>query len=253
MVRTESGSVASGSAAPRPAIIPAHADARNWQALERQDWHLWILVLLLMFVMGASLLVFMFPSAFWPEEESAAPALQRAFFGFCLLFVLALAYMLQRQATVRRLRRSLYEAQAAAVAAEREANLRGFEALPKAAQFHDSLAMEYLRASHSDGHLAVLLLEAAEATPEDMGHVSGLLRGILRPGETLFRISENALGVIMPGTPQKVAAAFGTSVQERAGSLRAGMPVSVTVGSYPEEIATVSEFEQLLRSVIQSG
>lgn len=249
---TEAAPPESGSTPQRPAVTPAHADARNWQALERQDWHLWILAILLMLVMAVSLLIFMFPSVFWAQEQPAGHTPQRAFFGFCLLFALALVYMLQRQATVRRLRRSLYEAQAAAVAAEKEANLRGFEALPKVAQFHDSLAMEYLRASHTKGHLAVLLLQAANATLEDMGHVSGLLRGILRPGEALFRISGNALGAILPGTPPEAAAAFGTLVQDRAGSLRAEMPVSVTVGTYPEEIATVSEFERLLRDVVQS-
>jgi GGDEF domain-containing protein len=230
---------------------PATADSRNWQAMERQDWHLWALAMLLMFVLGISLLTFMFPSVFWAREESAVQAPQRAFFGFCLLLALALVYMLQRQSTVRRLRRSLYEAQAAAAAAQQQANIRSFQALPEVGQFHDSLAMEYLRASRSQGHLAVLLLRAAEATPDDLGRISGLLRDILRPGEALFRVSADALGVILPRMGPEGAAAFGTLVQERVSALRAGLSAAVAVRTYPEEVATVAEFEKLLRGTLQ--
>ena len=60
----------------------------NWESLERQDWHLWILAVLLMFVLGVSLLSFMFPSVFWMGRETHLGAPERAFFGFCVLLAL---------------------------------------------------------------------------------------------------------------------------------------------------------------------
>lgn len=73
----------------------------NWGTLERLDWHLWVLAILLIFVLGISLLSFMFPSAFWLGEQQPSSISQRAFVGFSVLLALVLVYLLQRQATVR--------------------------------------------------------------------------------------------------------------------------------------------------------
>src|SRR5262249_10944411 len=112
----------------------------SWESLEQQDWHLWILAVLLIFVLGVSLLSFMFPSVFWITRESNLSAPERAFFGFCVLLALTLVYMLQRQATIRRLKRSLYLAQVAARDAEQRVHLVSLTSLPELNQFRDSLA-----------------------------------------------------------------------------------------------------------------
>src|SRR3989304_4821077 len=117
----------------------------DWETVERLDWHLWILAILLIFVLGISLLSFMFPGAFWVEREPVPQTTQRAFVGFCVLLALILVYLLQRQATVRRLKSQLFEAQAAAAAAEQDAASQTFLALPGLTQFRDALAMEYRR------------------------------------------------------------------------------------------------------------
>jgi len=128
-----------------------HSERRdlNWETVERLDWHLWILAILLIFVLGVSLLGFMFPTAFWFGQEQPLESPQRAFVGFCVLLALVLVYLLQRQATVRRLKRQLFHAQAAVVAAEREAAVQTFLGLPGTSHFRDALAMEYRRASVS--------------------------------------------------------------------------------------------------------
>lgn len=93
----------------REAEHPRKGDL-NWDALERLDWHLWGLAIVLIFVLGVSLLSFMFPSVFWLGRSSPADTSQRAFFGFCTLLGLSVIYLLQRQSTVRRLKRQVYEA-----------------------------------------------------------------------------------------------------------------------------------------------
>ena len=116
----------------------------KWGTLERLDWHLWVLAILLIFVLGISLLTFMFPSVFWLGEQQSSPTSQRAFVGFSVLLALVLVYLLQRQATVRRLKRQLFEAQATAVAAERRAAIQSFQTLPGTGQFRDALALAML-------------------------------------------------------------------------------------------------------------
>src|SRR3990172_4672092 len=148
----------------------------NWEMLERQDWHLWILAVLLMFVLGISLLSFMFPSVFWLGQQTEIGTPERAFFGFCVLLALTLVYMLQRQATIRGLKRSLYRAQAAASEAEQQARITAFTSLPQVGQFRDSLAMEYRRASHAGDSLALMLLALPQSAPEELGRLAHLLR-----------------------------------------------------------------------------
>ena len=165
----------------------------NWETLERQDWHLWILAVLLMFVLGVSLLSFMFPSVFWLNRQADIGTPERAFFGFCLLLALTLVYMLQRQAMVRRLKRSLYQAQVAASEAEQQVHLVSLTSLPELNQFRDSLAMEYRRATHAGESLSVILLDLGDVSEDKLGSMAHLLRLMLRPHETLFRVSPQRL------------------------------------------------------------
>lgn len=226
----------SGPAAPSPEEI-------SWEALERQDWHLWILAILLMFVLGVSLLSFMFPSAFWFRDELAVSAPQRAFLGFCILLSLALVYMLQRQAMVRRLKRQLFQARAATTAAERKAVLQAFVTLPGMAQFRDMLAMEYRRAATSGCTLALAMFSIRNPSREELGHVANMFRYMLRRGESLFRVAENALALLLPRMSLRDAAAFASQAQEHMAAHFPEVDASVTVTAYPEDAAGLSELE----------
>ena len=41
----------------------------SWETADRLDWHLWVLAILLIFVLGVSLLGFMFSAAFWANTK----------------------------------------------------------------------------------------------------------------------------------------------------------------------------------------
>ena len=101
---------------------------------------------------------------------------QRAVLGFCVLLALVLVVHAQAAATVRRLRRQLFEAAAAVVETEREAATQAFLALPGMDQFRDAMAMEYRRASTSSAHLALVLLGRRDASREELGCIANLLR-----------------------------------------------------------------------------
>jgi GGDEF domain-containing protein len=222
----------------------------NWETLERQDWHLWILAVLLLFVLGVSLLSFMFPSVFWLSRGAEISTPERAFFGFCVLLALTLVYMLQRQATVRRLKRSLYQAQVAASEAEQEVHLVSLTSLPELHQFRDSLAMEYRRASHASESLSVILLDLGDVAEEKLGRMAHLLRLVLRPHETLFRLSQQRFGLILPIMRSADADAFANQITDR---LRRGMPgteITSTVLVYPEQASSLTELEGRLRVLV---
>jgi GGDEF domain-containing protein len=217
----------------------------SWENLERMDWQLWLLATLLIFVLGAGLLSFMFPSAFWLGGGLEAAGPERAFFGFCVLLALVLVYLLQKQAKVRQLRRELYEAQANLAKVEREAAIQSFETLPGMNQFRDAMAMEYRRASTSGAHLAVVLLTVPGAALEGLGRMARLLRSLLRQGETLYRISDMAVGILMPGMKLSEAASFAAQVESLSGFSKKEIEMNIT--AYPEDASSLNALEGNLR------
>ncbi len=217
----------------------------SWEELDRRDWHLWIFATLLLFTLGISLLSFMFPAVFW-FHDTALKAPEHAFFGFSVLLALVMVYILQRQATVRQLKRQLFEAQTAMAAVKREATIQAFRTLPGADQFRDALAMEYRRAATSESHLAAAVFISPQASLEVLGRMAYLLRSMLRRGESLYRVSDRALGVILPGVRLTDVASFAAQVGELSGIPKEEQEVNVT--AYPDEADSLTELERRLRS-----
>ncbi|OFV99813.1 MAG: hypothetical protein A3F68_05040 [Acidobacteria bacterium RIFCSPLOWO2_12_FULL_54_10] len=223
----------------------------NWDAVERLDWHLWTLSILLIFVLGISLLSFMFPSVFWVTSNSTLDSSQRAFIGFCTLMGLTLIYLFQRQSTVRKLKRQLYEARVAMATAERVAVADAFLNLPGSDQFHDTLAMEYRRASTLGAHLAGVLLTAPKSSSETIGSMTRRIRITLRQGEKMFRISDHSLGIILPKMKLAEVRSFLWQIESSAEISNLEIETRSTV--YPEEVSSLSEMEGCLRGMEARG
>ncbi len=218
----------------------------DWEELERQDWHLWIFAILLLFILGVSLLSFMFPAVFWLQGNTPLKTPERAFFGFSVLLSLVMVYMLQRQATVRQLKRQLFEAQRAMTAVKREATIQAFRTLPGKDQFLDALAMDYRRAATSESHLAAGIFISPHASSEALGRMAYLLRSMLRRGESVYRISDRALGVILPEMRLSDVASLAAQVWELSGIPKDEQEVNIT--AYPDEADSLTELERRLRS-----
>lgn len=221
---------------------------KNLEHLDRQDWQLWTLAVLMMFVLGVSLLSFMFPAAFWNAEQMAIRAPQRAFVGFCVLLSLALLYMLQRQARVRSLRRQLFAALALAAEGEQRALWRAFHSLPGMRQFRDSLAMEFRRASAAQKHLAVILLEVSLTEAEAMGQIAATVRQMLRRSESLFRLADTSLGVILPESTLVEANALASQAEQNVRLSRPELSLNARVTAFPDEAQSYYDLEEKLRT-----
>jgi hypothetical protein len=217
----------------------------SWETVDRMDWQLWSMAILLILVLGIGVLGFMFPSVFWLGQELTVKAPERAFFGFCALLVLAVVYLLQKNAKVRQLKRQLIEAHRALTSAEREADIQSFQALPSLNQFRDALAMEFRRASTSAAYMTVLIFTASRVPPEGLGRMSRQLRSMTRQGESLYRISDNAVGVILPGMKLSNGASFAAQVENICGISKENLEVRIT--AYPEDASGLAELEGRLR------
>lgn len=239
-------SVFPGHTAAVPTKLHDPENRFDWESVERLDWHLWMLAILLIFVLGVSLLSFMFPGAFWTKADVAQDTTQQAFFGFCVLLALVLVYLLQRQAAVRRLKHQLFDSQAAVLAAEQEAASETFLSLPGLSQFRDVLAMEYRRAATANTPLAAALFTAPRASLAVLGHMVRFLRCVLRRGESLYRISDNAVVAILPGMRLSEAAFLVGQVESFRGRPKGELELRVT--SYPEECGSLGQLEERLRA-----
>jgi hypothetical protein len=217
----------------------------SFESVERQDWHLWLLSTLMIFLLGVSLLSFMFPTVFWSQDGFVLQAPQRAFAGFCVLLMLLLTYLAQRQSTVRRLRRQVFEARAMVLELERHGKLLMFQALPGSSQFEDMLAMEYRRAATSNTPLAVVLLPFPKTIIEQVGRAASLIHPMLRKGEHLFRLSDRELATIHPGMSSAAATDFSQHLN-RLIATETAMPEPVVV-SYPEGVASLSGIKREIR------
>ena len=217
----------------------------TWETLDYLDWQLWMLAVLLIGVLGVGVLSFMFPTAFLLKESSAIRAPERVFFGFCVLLALTLVYLLQKQAKLRQLKRELVEAQTALARAEQEADIQALQTLPSLDQFRDTLAMEYRRASTAGTHVAVVLFNAPSVPLEGLGRMTSLVRSMLRHGETLYRISDKAVGLILPGMKLSNGMSFAAHVEALSGFPKRDLEVKIT--AYPDDVSTLTELEGKLR------
>ena len=228
------------------ATAPGAEKNECWERLEVQDNRLWILTVALMFILGVSLLSFMFPAVFWFADERKFSAPVRAFVGFGILQLLSLIYIVQKQSSVRTLRTRLYEALSAASRNESAVLATAFLALPGNTQLKDSLSMEYRRAASSHETLSLILLDCPDAPAEFMGKIAKQLAPALGRKEALYRCSEHTLVAILPGVPLKNAESLGYLAKVLFEQISPSAGVRVVATAYPEKAESYSELKAAL-------
>ncbi len=115
----------------------------SWELLERWEWQLWAFAGVVICVLGGGLLSFMFPTAFWSSMNVMIRNPDRAFWGFGVLVVMAIAYLMERQYRIGKLRRELVGKLKSAVINEREAAIQSLQALLSASRLFDAQGTEH--------------------------------------------------------------------------------------------------------------
>jgi len=145
---------------------------------------------------------------------------------------------------VRRLKRQLYEAEGAVAEADRVAARKTLLALPGMDQFRDVLAMEYRRATTSRAPLAGVLFAVSAPFMQNLGTFANVLLNMLRKGEGIYRVSENAFTVILPGMELDEVSGFTAQAEKLSGIPRENL--RVTIAAYPEPVTSLAELEECL-------
>src|ERR1700687_6298175 len=76
-------------------------------SLERREMHLILLAGSAIIVLASGLALFMYPVVFSQTVLAPSRTMSAAFIGFCVLSILLTVYLVDRQATVRRLRQQV--------------------------------------------------------------------------------------------------------------------------------------------------
>lgn len=229
------------------------------EKLERRELQLTILSIVFVLVLAGGLAAFMYPLVFVHSEGNNL-TMRVAFFGFCALVLVFVGYLFERQRTVLRLKQHLLAELERNVALKHQASVDLLGSMPDASQFWDRLTMEFRRAKTMQKTLSLILLKinkgAGGAKNPDAAAVGSAcakaMTRRLRPTDSIFRLSPDLFGVVLPETDSMNGKRVAVRLQEELQGASAGFGVlfEINVYNYPEDVVSSHEMENLAKSLM---
>ena len=222
--------------------------------LERREFHLSLFASFAIFVLAAGLALLMYPAVFSNREGSPTGTPQIAFFGFCTLSCLLVAYIVNRQFTIQHLRHELAMDRQRASEALRQASSDLLATMPNYSTFEDRLAMEFRRAVVAELKLSVVVvainlhasLPGLDLDTATLGDAAKAVSRKLREEDSIYILSPGFLGVILPGADQKaaqrVSARLAEGLSDAAGA-NDRFAFKINSISYPEQTSSAHDLE----------
>jgi GGDEF domain-containing protein len=228
--------------------------------LERRAFHLTILASVFVMVLAGGVALLMYPLVFVHPDEANKWPLRFAFFGFCILTLLFVAYLLDRHRMVRNLKQQLVEELDRNLELRFQAHADILHTLPDLSHFQDQLAMAYRRASNMQRPLTLLAVKVKVSVSladekEKVGVLGEAAKAIsnqLRTTDSLYSLAEGLFGLVMPDTDLANAKRFAMQLE---GTLKSvGSPnrfsFEITTRNYPEHVSSAHEFEEVVSSLL---
>src|SRR6202521_176532 len=222
--------------------------------LERREFQLSLFACLAIVVMAGGLALLMYPAVFSSRENSPTRIPQVAFFGFCALSGLLVAYIIDRQITIHRLRDEMARDRKRASAALRQASADLLSTMPNFSTFEDRLTMEFRRAVAAELKLSVLVisiklhgaLSESSLGMSALGDAAKAVSRKLREQDSIFILRSAFFGVILPGLGQAavkgVSARIAEGLSDAAGASDR-FSFKIDSISYPEQTSSAHDLE----------
>ncbi len=224
------------------------------EELEGREFQLVLFVCAVIFVLSVGLALLMYPAVFSSRQFSPFTTPKVAFFGFCALSCLLLAYIVDRQFMIRRLRRQIATDRKRALLELSQASADILATMPNLTTFEDRLAMEFRRAAAAKLKLSVLvmtiILRAAFSDESlrvaALGDAAKAISRRLREQDSIYNLRPGFFGVILPGVDQaateRVSGRLAEGLADAAG---ADERFSFEVHSinYPDQTSSVHDLE----------
>jgi GGDEF domain-containing protein len=228
-------------------------------SLERREFHLSILAATIVLVMAGGVALLMYPLVFVPAEAGDKWTLRFAFVGFCILSILFVVYLLDRQRTVRRLKQQLVTELERNLELRRRADADLLNNIPGMTHFQDRLTMEYRRASNMQRPLSLVVvtvkLQAGLAESEQTSALGEAARGIsrnLRPTDSMYSFGPCLFGLVLPDTDRASANSVIVRLEDalRAAGSMNKFSSATSVCTYPHGANSARELEQFVVSLL---
>lgn len=232
--------------------------------IDRREWHLWLLAIAVILVLGLGMALLMYPTAFSSPLILTGITMRKAFFGFCTLTILLMGYLLDRQLVIRQLRRQLSEEQARNVAIRHQASAELLETLPGFGHFQDRLAMEFRRANTTHQPLSMLIISLIPShvlsDPNEIdasfGDAAKAVVRRLRREDSIYLFRPGVFGIVLPGTngndAYRVSDRLAEGLRDASGASDR-FAFDLRVVNYPEHTASAREMEEVARSFVLEG
>jgi GGDEF domain-containing protein len=233
-------------------------DQTELDNLERREFHLSLLASVFVMVLAGGTALLMYPVVFVHPDEASKWTLRIAFLGFCVLTMLFVAYLFDRQRTVRKLKQHLVEELKRNVELRVQANVDLLRGLSDLSHFHDQLAMEFRRASGTQRPLSLIsvkvnLSSSLSGEKEITNALGEAVKGItrnLRPSDSIYLLGHGFFGVVMPDTDSKMAGRVALQIEETLKTI--GDPTrftfEITTRNFPEQVQSARELEEVVSS-----
>lgn len=236
-------------------------DRVSLQTLERRDRQLAMLALVMVVVLGAGMALLLYPTVFGRAAVVPVAPSRTLFFGFCAMWVLTVLYLVNRMFVVRHLRTSLLEEreQLAQVLQRSSAELLG--TLLGFSHFQDRLTMDFRRSAQINEPLSLVLVQVKPSKmfaqgPQAqvaLGDAAKVLSRKLRAEDSLYRLSTEVFGIVLPGTDSQTARQAATRLSEGLADASGAIDrftTDIQIVNYPEEVSSASEMERRAASMI---
>jgi GGDEF domain-containing protein len=237
----------------------AKIDQAALDNLERREFQLTILAAVFVMVLAGGVALLMYPLVFLHPEEGGKWMLKTGFAGFCVLTILFVVYLFDRQHTVRKLKQHLLDEMERNVELRNQANVDLLHGLPDLKHFHDQLSMEFRRAMATQKPLSLLAVKVnMAASIKDAKEVTAALgdavKGIakcLRPTDATYLLAAGLFGVILPETTSASANLIELQIEQTLRSIGAGrFNLEITTCNYPEQVQSAHELEDVVASLM---
>ena len=222
--------------------------------LERREFHLSLFACSAIVVLAGGLALLMYPAVFSSRDTPPALAPHVAFFGFCILSCLLVAYIVDRQITIRRLRIEMALDRRRSSEALRQASADLLSTMPTFNTFEDRLTMEFRRAAAADLKLSVLVvgIKLRDAFSEPslrmsaLGDAAKAVSRKLREQDSIFILRSSFFGAILPGVDQarvqQISARIAEGLRDAAG-VNERFSFKIEAISYPEQTSSEHDLE----------
>jgi GGDEF domain-containing protein len=225
--------------------------------IERRSAQLWTLAIASIVILASGVALIMYPAAFTQPVAISGTMMRRCFFGFCVLSVLLVAYLTDRQMAIQELRRQLSAEETRVSGLLRQASVDLLGILPNFEHFQDRLSMEFRRATIGRQPLslvAVFLTPGGSPNRTGQATVCGdAAKSIiqrLRGGDSIYYLRDRVFGVILPGASladaSRIADRLAHGLQEISGSLHS-FSFELKVINYPSHASSARELENLAK------